>query len=755
VSGTWWLSLVVAAVLVGATHRRLLAQPATPPAQPTTDAPANETRAATQPALQPLPAETPGLAALLIDPATSPQERDEIARRLAARQTPESQQALLAAVVQTANPRAQLAVARALATDPNPPADAFIVPLGALIGQNVEQTDAAVAALVRYRNNDNVAARLLGTAVNPPPTVSRAARIAVIRGLAAWTDKRTAEALVGLALNEAEQPSVRASARYALAELTGQRDDGSDPQRWRKWWAEHEQQPEAQFRADILAARAAERDRLLPRFRRFSEEVSGLLTDQYNRASDARREEILLSYLRSGVPEVRVLGARLIRDDFVNDRRIPALAKERLRQMVGDSSSEVRLAVARALHDINDTAALDALLAQLRQERVPEVQAALAEALGKTQSVRAVPPLLELLGQEGLDPAVVEAVVDALKGIGPALAKQDPELAAQASRRLEAVLPRTTSPEMSDLRERIVDAMVPLRNPELRNLFVGLLKPHEPPRVRRNAVRALGEFRQPWAATNIVNAGALDDEDPAVRLAAVQAMGKTIAPEHANTLLERLRADVEPAQEVRDEAWRVLESWFPEFDKERLSALADRFMKEQPQRRVTILRALEKKLADEKDLRNLAITQQNVGETLMKLQRPQEAAAEFAAALKFYRDNNEQNQFTEELVRLLMEAYLVGGDYARATEFAQQSLSLNDSYQRTVGSLIQSTAGELKNQGRLQDAQVLVNLAVQMNPPLKEPFLSGIQRIAEELREKLPRPAGAAGDAQSAAADRF
>jgi tetratricopeptide (TPR) repeat protein len=196
--------------------------------------------------------------------------------------------------------------------------------------------------------------------------------------------------------------------------------------------------------------------------------------------------------------------------------------------------------------------------------------------------------------------------------------------------------------------------------------------------------------------------------------------------------------------------WKVLVTWFPEFDKERLDRWAGRFLNEQPGRRLTILNILKQKLISEKDFGLLAITQQNIGETLMKLNEPNDAAAEFAAALKYYRDNNIQNQFSEELVRLLMEAYLEAGDYARATEFAQQSLTLHERYQPTVGSLIQSRAGDLVTKGQLEDARRLADLAVNMNPPLKEPFISEMRRIAEQVRQKLSAPAAGTGNAQSA-----
>src|SRR5438552_11316215 len=106
---------------------------------------------------QTAPATTTTPAVQVLDPAVvlrSPNatqaERDEAARRLVLRKTDDSRRILAAALADPANRIAQLAVARAIPSDPQPD-PALLNPLLALIGNDPGLTDAAIAALACYR----------------------------------------------------------------------------------------------------------------------------------------------------------------------------------------------------------------------------------------------------------------------------------------------------------------------------------------------------------------------------------------------------------------------------------------------------------------------------------------------------------------------------------------------------------------------------------------------------------------------------
>src|SRR5688572_13304514 len=78
-------------------------------------------------------------------------DKDEAARRLVSRDTPEAR-AILNNVLDSAERSGQLAVARALAADPSPNAQ-FIGPLQKLLSNDPQLTEAAAQALAQFKDN--------------------------------------------------------------------------------------------------------------------------------------------------------------------------------------------------------------------------------------------------------------------------------------------------------------------------------------------------------------------------------------------------------------------------------------------------------------------------------------------------------------------------------------------------------------------------------------------------------------------------
>src|SRR5439155_21811797 len=152
---------------------------------------------------------------------------------------------------------------------------------------------------------------------------------------------------------------------------------------------------------------------------------------------------------------------------------------------------------------------------------------------------------------------------------------------------------------------------------------------------------------------------------------------------------------------LRDEAWGVLRNLFEEADKQTLVFWADRRFREEPERRIEILKVLAKKLQTDKDLPQLATVQQNIGEDLMKLSagaaaagdaagartRAEEANRYFTLALDFYRarNPNDQDMTTSALIEKKMEALLATTDYDEAARFAAGCIANNSSNQDTMG----------------------------------------------------------------------
>ena len=764
-----WARAILSAVAGGAA---LLCPPAVAPAQ-SPPAPPPPPRAATSPVAATTPTSTPA-APTITDPAVVlragnvPQaERDEAARRLILRQTPESRQIIAAALTDATNRRAQVAAARAILVDPEPDQE-FINPLFDLIGPDAAATDAAIQALASYRAQPDVAQNLLRIAVDPQRQQREGTRISAIRAIGTMPNKPTARALMELLTGDGESPAVRGAAAAALSDMTGASVVRTDPAHWERWWAANEEKPDAEFERDLLEARGARLVRLQNRFDRFVGEARVMLEELYQRAPEKDKESILLRYLRSTEPETRTLGAKIVSDDFKQTRPITPAVRDQLRGMVADSSSNVRIAVAQALFILNDAQASDVLLAQLAREPDADVRMELARALVPMRDARVVEPLLRLLR----DPSLAVAEV-AARGLGDPnltpLIQRDPALATRVAQELtQALARRADGPGTASLRASLVDAMGALRNPNLHNQYVQLLNPraNEPIAVRRAALRALGQLGKPngetWPANAI--AEALRDGDETVRQEAVRALKTTADFGHAESLYALIRRDTrETSQNVRDEAWGVLRNLFSDASatNSQLMQFADRF-KDDPEKRIEVAKVLADRLTplnDPQSQSNLASVRSILGAEYMELARraadradldpvareqavienAKQADIYFDLALKHYRakDPTDQMMTTSDLLERRMDALLASKQYQTATDFAAASIAANSGNQEAMGRKINAEADRLRNLGRLDDALRLIESAKTMNPPLAAQIAPQLQRIEADVRARM------------------
>ena len=689
----------------------------------------------------------------LLDPAVvltskdaTQADRDEAARRLVLRQSDEARTVLSGALTDAGNRPAQLAVARALASVPQPD-PALINPLLTLIGKDAVVTDAAIGALAAYRDLPQVRSRLIDLAANGPRRQPVTTRKSAIRAVATMSDKQAAQTLVDLAASDAEPADIRVAAANALADFTAL--PGRDAPQWQQWWADNQNKPDADFERDILSARAARLARLEAHFPRVVREMQALLADDYQTASDARREVILLRCLRASEPETRAVGVQLIQDDFRNRRPIPQSARDELRQMVGDSSAQVRVLVAQALFLLNDPAALNVLLAQIKHEQDDDVRVALANALAPIRDLRVVPTLLDLLHDRSL--SVAEIAANALRDLGP-LIRTNPELAAKVARELEQALNQAGRvPGTAAFRAAIVEAMGGLKNPDLRSIYINLVKPAEPSIVRQAALRALGKFDQPdqsWAADVIIQS--IDDQDDDVRMEVLNALDTTANITHGEKLYDVLKNPREKP-EIRKRAWEVLAKRFVDAPTEQLTRWADRFRDpSEADRRLEILQTLAQRLTVAKDTATLAVVQQNIGEDLMILAASaardgldaqarayaEEADKYFDQALQYYRSKNpnDQGMTTSALLEQRMDALLTSKQFGKAADFAAASIGINQANQEAVGRKLFNEVNRLRDSKQYPDAIALIDAVNKMQPPLADSFLQRIRSMETEIR---------------------
>ncbi len=644
------------------------------------------------------------LAAQLNDPNAPQEARDEAARRLVSRQTPEARR-LVTEALTNLNVGGQLAAARALADDPDPDPSA-IDPLFETLGTNRALTEAAARALAAYKTNDEIVARL--TEYAQRRQASEASRLGIIRAIGSLPHRRAAEFLVSVLRNGQESVAARNAAADALAEMTGLPDGGADVERWSQWWQQNAQKSEEQFRADLLVARFAREDRRDRRHQGAAAALATFLREQYRTAGADARPELLVRYLRTEQPEVRAVAAGIILDEALEGNKDPSAGvREQLRTMIGDSDESVRGAVAEVFAKINDAPALEALLAQLAQETHPNVRASLAGAVAPINDLRAVPVLVSMLGDRSLPAAA--AAAKALKALGQQMREKDPAMARRAAVALREALDRRTTPtEFTALREALIDAMVPLRQEDLLPVFTRMLDERrgETVEVRRLAVRGIGEIAKPETAGLLVDR--LTDRSERIRLAAVQALAANPAlSENAWALRDTLDPQKEPVEEIRNTAWRALESVFPLLSKQQLNVWADWFKNDAP-RKLIVLEALAAQQLRDREEDDLATTRTNIGEMQMEQKDYRRAAESFRLALEYRKQRGVQLAALENLMIDRMKALLLAKDYPAAADFARQMIAENQQNVPTMGGLIWNEAQRLRDAGDLQAALDLI-----------------------------------------------
>ncbi len=676
-------------------------------------------------------------ATILNDPSAAGAQREEAARRLLMRRDANSRTLLLKLLTDFNNPRAQLAVARALIWEPNPDA-VYLTPLKQLLGAERNVAEAAALALASYPDQPEAVDALVGCATARQQR--EALRAAAIRALGSVPQKAAAQTLVDLLSDPQESARIHAAAAEALADMSGQGDWGSDAARWQQWWGQNRDKPEQRWKADLFIERAGRLTALQYQYRQLVEDLQALLTEQYQQAPQDSQSDLLMKYLKSPTPQMRAIGARIVRDEAQAARRVPQAARDYLRTLVGDSSPAVRLATALALHAINDAQALGELLAQLPRENSAEIRAAIAAALASIGDLSAVPALRKQL--EDPSTSAATAAAQALRDLGAKLRQADPAQARQLAEQLRSLMvARPSQPGSTNLRDALVEAMVPLRDPELLATFYRVLREGDTSRMRRAALKGLGELGESKAADAISHY--LDDPEPTVRLEAVVALGRTSAVDHAGELFRRTLPAEESDPQVRERAWRVLESLFPTMPADQLAGWVDRF-KDDPSRRLIVLKALAGKYVKDRKEEQLAYTRQSIGDGSMELNQPAEAAPYYKLALDYWRGRGAEDMVTEKLIEQYLVALLRARMYPEALAFGQELIAYKPVYQQTVGANVRAEVERLKKAAEVDSALKLIDGALAMTPALAAQYREDLTDLRNELR-KTPSTAASNG----------
>jgi HEAT repeat protein len=668
---------------------------------------------------------------VLNDRQATQQARDEVARRLASRATREANDILLRVLTSAANQGGQLAVARALATA-SAPDPIFIGPLGDLLGRG-DLTDAAAQALANYKDNNEAVARLTNF-VTGDVRITPQQRAAAVRAMGRMVDKRVAGTLIELLRNE-PAGSVKGAAADALIEMTGLSNFGRDEQQWMRWWDANRAASDLDWAKNLLRKNNQEVREYKDRLESVQDTLRGLIAAEYTRTPVADRAKLMAGYLKSATEDVRLAAVRVLYFQATNfgPTAVADPLKETLRAMVGDSSTDVRREVAQTLTAVNDAGAVPALLAQLAQERDPSVRAAILTALGTASDLRAVPAILAALDDPSNTAAIAAAtalnkqMTDQLRN--PANADLYQKTADALRKRLDELTKIGISAQ--EPRTAIVEAMANLGHPSFTRIFAQLTNPsREPIQVRRAAYRGLKRIGDKDTINTITQG--LHDLAPGVRLDAVDAMSIGSFEEARQALEPMLGTETDKS--VRDKAWAVLSGLFPKASPEGLNGLAEVCKRlNQKDWRAAALTAAVDKLDQAGAAEKAALLRQNLGDTLLDLKRPQEAAVVLRKALDYWDSINAVQAVKEPVRNQLLVALIRAKKYPDAIGFVSDVVKQDQANEQGMWSNVRREIEDLRRARDWDSALALIAEAVKPTSALTDFHKSFLSKLQEEV----------------------
>jgi HEAT repeat protein len=748
-----WMRAVVAGAAFAAVPTRAVAQDATAggPATVPTGAPASQP-ASLSPE-QDLGQYMDRLAANL---GQGPQpQRDEAAQRLVDIGS-ERARTVIRTVLQGSDDRAQNACAKAIA-DGRVVDHSWLSPLVGMLTKD-RTVDAAARALVRYDGEPLAYDPLIRTA----RLRQQAYRADIIRALGQVVQKPVADALVQMVADPSEEPAVRAAAADALADLSGQPDDGSGAGKWLAWWSARVARNPADWRAQVLAEQhpVLEHEQVTDheRLRQLKQRVEIQLNDEYGRLPPADKPKMLLGLLNDTDPDVREIGARLVPSAIGAGQPLTGEIHNRLIELVGDGSPDVRHQVVTVLKNLADPNALDAILVQLQVENNAQVKVDLLQAIARQQNARAraVPVVEEMLRDPS--PRVAAEAASALRVMAPVILT-NPARGRQVFQTLLNVMQSRTGPPgmphdepgSDDLRAALVAAMAPLAGAdpqEAMDIFPQLVNQNESARVRRAAVQGLAPLGERSAEIIAQELSVNNEPDMMVRQAAAVGLGEIGSFIYAQRLYDSTQPQVEPEKLVREAAWKAFQSLLqaPSTTLQELYTWAEIFHRRRElDREVIVRKELARKLQAARKLEALALERQRIGEIYLDLTPPQyaEAVPSLREALSYWEQNQGNNQAVVRLVRELMKALLQSGQFRDAIRFGEQEIRRDASNQDEIGPLIRNAADDLVNKGdpaSLRDAATLIGDALSMNPPLGITYRERLNDLQRSLPPAPPGP---------------
>lgn len=562
-------------------------------------------------------------AAQLAEPGRSAKTKIEAAELLLTRSYPQAAKTLEDFLADATNRPARIAIARAIARVGGGRKE-FIAPLTAMLtGEDAAVRAPAARALATYKNH-GVTDKLIRIAMDPKR--DQAVRLTTIGALQRVLDKLAVDALVRL-LDDRDE-AIRTAAAQALAKLTNIRAFGTSRRQWRTWWDKNKLKPRSEWLVDLADSLARSKAVLEADNARLRDRLVRAMEDLYAATALARRDALLIGFLKDPVADVRLAGLRLVERKLAAAEKVAAQVRLQVAAMLPDADPRVRKSSALLAANLANPDAGKALLVRLKAETAPQVREALLTALGQLQDPAALGPILAECRSKHA--GVAAAAVRAMGRIAAKHPLADAARAVAAKALVERYAETAPPDNGARLREALLTAMGVLRDDKFIPVLRGALK-DSAAIVRLAAVNGLQKFGK--AEFGLAISPLVADRDRGVRRAAIVALGTLDGQKHLAVILQRTDPAAEPDAAVRKQAWDTGMALLAKCDAKVLSRVAADLARrpDAADQRIRILQMLAALLRRDKGAELPGILRR-LGRLLHGANRPAEAAVCLAEA---------------------------------------------------------------------------------------------------------------------------
>ncbi len=314
---------------------------------------------------------------------------------------------------------------------------------------------------------------------------------------------------------------------------------------WRRWWQANRNRKPQEWLAALNASLMSENRDLNERVKHLQRLLGKAYKDLYY-APGVDRPKLLVSYLKTEIPEVRSIGIELVNTLITDGKTVAPEVADELRKTIADPEPQVRRQAIGVLADLRNREDAKLLLDALSRESDPATSQAIARALGRLGDPAVIPALLDRLAKGDASLAAAAAA-----GLGLLCQRGNTNAvpAAVNDQVITALKERFATAADKGLRQEVLEAMAKMADERFRNQFVAALQSGDLV-YRLIAVKAFADLNGPEDADKILSP-LLGDSEPGVKEAACTALGKIGKTRQVALLLQRCDEQSESSAAVR------------------------------------------------------------------------------------------------------------------------------------------------------------------------------------------------------------